>query len=330
MKNGVLNLKTGELEDHDRANRNTYYSDIEYLRHEEPKRWVKFIDQVTCGDKELASYLKKVCGYCLSGLVDEQAMFVLLGDGANGKSVFARMLLKILGPMGGPVSQSLLTMGPAQHPTQFANLYGKRVVVAQETDAGCRLSEAQVKELTGGDLIQCRRMREDFWEFEPTHKIFLATNYRPRIVGSDHGIWRRIRILPFNAKFEGEAQDKNLERDLHKELPGILEWMLDGWIEMQQFGFDEPQVSLEAKREYRGDMDSIGQFLEDCCEFGEEYTVSNADLYQHYKFYSEQNGEYVRSADSLGRELTKRGLKTFRTSQIRGRKGVRIRPATLE
>ncbi len=216
--NGVVRLGADvSFENHDRFNLNTHLSKVAYIPEAKCPMWEKFISEITNGDRELAEYLQMLAGYCLTG-EPCQALFILFGGGNNGKGVFTSILLEVLGDYGGPILQELLMASPNQHPTQFAFLYGKRCVIAQETNEECRLNENQVKMLTGGDPIQCRRMREDFWTFQPTHKILLATNAKPVIRGTDFGIWRRIQLIPFQVKFTNP--DPELKDRLKTELPG--------------------------------------------------------------------------------------------------------------
>lgn len=293
VENGMLDLNRKVLMPHSHEFKATLMSGAVYNAEAKCPRWLQFMREITCDDMDLVDYLQRVCGYCISGRTNEQAIFLLHGDGSNGKGVFTNTFLKLLGDYGGPIGQELLMASPNQHPTQFANLYRKRCVVAQETDQDCRLNEAQVKMLTGGDLIQCRHMREDFWSFKPTHKIFLATNHVPIIRGTDHGIWRRLKLVPFSAKFDGRSIDTKLEEKLTTELPGILNWCNEGFRNYLFDGLYEPDAVKNALSQYKGEMDIVQQFFEECIEFGDQRDyIPNEKLYEVFKAFCAAQGAY--------------------------------------
>lgn len=322
-ENGVINLSRDAraIQEHNRENLNTQVSEIPFIPGAKCPRWESFIFEVTAGNRDLARYLQQVFGYCLTG-IPTQELFILHGGGNNGKGAMTRVLLKLLGEYAGAISQDLLMNSPNQHPTQFAYLYGKRCVVAQETGRDCTLNENQVKMLTGGDPIQCRRMREDFWSFEPTHKILLTTNNIPTIRGSDNGIWRRIKLIPFSVQFE---PDLNLEPALHAELPGILQWALAGYELYNMLGgFQEPDVVKVAKEQYRADMSLVLQFVEDKCVLSPEASVETAKLYQNFKMYCEEYGHHPYSCRTFSGDLPA-SIKNGRTNSARIKIGIGLK-----
>lgn len=322
-ENAVINLDSRKPQEHDRENLNTKLSQVVYNPDAKCPRWIKFIAEITLGDKQLADYLQRICGYCLSGLVEHESLFILHGEGSNGKSVFTKTLLALLGDdYGGVVQQELLMAAPNQHPTQFAYLYGRRCVVAQETDQDCRLNENQVKALTGGDRIQCRRMREDFWEFEPSHKIFLATNHVPIIRGTDKGIWRRVKLIPFNAKFDGSQIDNKLASKLAAELPGILNWCIEGFCNYLFDGLHEPEIVQRARDAYKLEMNPLQQFVEDKCVMDPASEVKSSVLYQAFKLYCEENGHYLPSQRKFSNDLEAMHIKSGRTNRDRTKIGI--------
>jgi putative DNA primase/helicase len=320
-ENGVVRLSgQTELGEHSRDHLNTKVSEVPYIPDAKCPRWEQFMREITAGDDELSRYLQMLFGYCLTGDASQE-LFILHGEGRNGKGVYTRTLLKLLGEYGGVISQDLLMNSPNQHPTQFAYLYGKRCVVAQETDQDCRLNENQVKMLTGGDSIQCRRMREDFWEFQPTHKILLATNHVPTIRGSDNGIWRRIKLIPFTVIFK--EQDNTLEPAITAELPGILQWALRGLGLLNMLGgFVEPEAAKKAREEYREEMSIVQQFVDDRCTLDPAKSVESSKLYQSFKLYCEEHGHYLCSQRKLGNDLAKLGIKQGKTTHLRVKIGI--------
>ncbi|HBE67299.1 MAG TPA: hypothetical protein DDW52_04040 [Planctomycetaceae bacterium] len=329
-QNAVLQLnEDGSFEqlDHSRWFKNTLLAGAEYQPDATCPRWDQFCTEVFVGDDglpdpELAKYMQKIAGLCLTGM-DVQSLFIMFGEGRNGKGVFSRTMCKLLGEYSRSVGQQVLMAVPRDHPTALVGLFRRRAVFASETDQDCRLNENQVKMLTGGDTISARRMREDFWEFEPTHKIFLSTNHLPIIRGTDGGIWRRVKLCPFNACFDG--LDTELEEvHIPKGLPGILNWALEGYRLYATEGLTEPPIVQRAINEYRKDMNIVGQFVDENCELGEEFREVNGDVYQAYKFYCQQNSFPVRTSSGFGRELKKMGLESRVTNGKRYRFGIRL------
>jgi putative DNA primase/helicase len=321
-ENGVVVLGENgvRFQEHNRENLNTVVTSVPYLLGSKCPRWEKFIAEITSGDRSLAQYLQMIFGHCLTGK-PSQELFILHGSGRNGKGVFCEILQQILGEYGGPISQDLLMNNQSQHPTQFAYLYGKRAVIAQETDQECQLNENQVKMLTGGDRIQCRRMNEDFWSFAPSHKILLATNHVPTIRGTDNGIWRRIKLIPFAVVFEHD--DPALVGRLSEELPGILQWAIRGFDLYSMIGgFTEPEVVSAAKIEYRAEMSIAQQFVEDRCVVDKKLVTATAKLYQNYRLYCEEHGHRACSARKFNNDLTSFGVKNGRTPTERIKIGI--------
>jgi putative DNA primase/helicase len=195
-----------------------------------------------------------------------------------------------------------------RHPTELADLHGKRLVAAVETADGGYLSEALVKQLTGGDSIRARRMREDFWQFQVSHTVILATNHKPTIRGTDHGIWRRIRLVPFAVTIPDAEQDKQLVAKLRAEWPAILRWAVVGCIDWQRNGLGAPAEVQQATESYRTESDVLGAFLEERCIVGDGRHVRAGDLYQAYKRWADEHGEHVESLTRFGGRITERGF----------------------
>jgi putative DNA primase/helicase len=241
--------------------------------------------------------------------VREHVLFFLYGTGGNGKSVFLNTVESCFGPdYGMKAPRGLLMAKKETHPTELADLAGKRFISCIEAEDGHRLAESLVKEMTGGDGIRARRMREDFWQFKPTHKIWLAANHKPRIRGTDNGIWRRIRLVPFTVSIPEDQQDKELPAKLEAELPGILNWALLGCLEWQQNGLAAPDVVNRATAEYREEMDLVGGFIEECCIIAQCHKARAVDLYGAYQRWAEQAGEHPASQRAFGTALAARGF----------------------
>jgi P4 family phage/plasmid primase-like protien len=265
--NGTLDLRTGTLRPHCREDLLTKMCPVAYDSHAQCPLWLKFLREIMAGNKALISYLQRAIGYSLSGNVTEQCLFFLFGAGQNGKSTFLSIILALLADYAmQTIPELLMIRSHEQHPTERADLFGKRLVATIEVESGKRLAESLVKQLTGGDRIRARYMRQDFFEFSPTHKIWLAANHLPVIAGTDHAIWRRIRLIPFTVRIPDEQIDKSLSMKLQTELPGILTWAVRGCMEwQQQKGLTEPKEVSDATNAYREEMNQIGQFLEECC-----------------------------------------------------------------
>jgi putative DNA primase/helicase len=278
------------------------------------------------GSQEMVSYLQRLCGYWATGVIREQSLPILWGHGSNGKTTFLNAIMEVFGSdyaMKSP-SNFLMAKTSDSHPTDKADLFGRRVVICSETEDGKRLDEPLVKELTGDEPIRARRMREDFWEFTPTHKILLVTNHLPRIRGTDHGIWRRIRRVSFAKKFWnpdiGETgppelkQDPTLKDDIKAEHQGILSWIIRGTLAWLHDGEQAPVDVRGSTGEYRAEQDVLGSFLAETCLQDKAVCCEASDLYKAYKKWTEENGEYCLPQRQFGMAMTERGFDRYRNN----------------
>lgn len=316
--NGTIDLTTGQLKPHDRQDYLTNCLAINYDPQAQCPTWRRFLDEIMGGNQTLIDFLQRGIGYSLSGDVREQVMFVLWGKGRNGKSSFVNLVLALLGSyaMKAPSDLLMVSRNQDRHPTEKADLFRRRFVAAIETEEGRQLSEVFVKEATGGDPIRARRMREDFWQFWPTHKLWLATNHKPVIRGTDDAIWRRICLVPFVQKFEGETADKTLPEKLRAELPGILRWAVEGCLMWQRDGLGLPDEVKNAVKEYRDEMDILGSFIEECCEVGNGKLANASQLYKAYKAWAEAGGEFYITQTQFGRKMRERGFEKDKQGTI--------------
>jgi putative DNA primase/helicase len=236
------------------------------------------------------AFLQRVLGQCLTGDVSEQDLYIFYGTGANGKSTLLNTIMALLGTyaMKG-TAELLMTPRNDRHPTERADLYGKRLVATIETQEAGRLNETFIKEATGGDPIRARRMREDFWEFLPTHTMLLATNHKPEIRGTDYAIWRRIKLIPFTVTMPDDEQDPALPEKLAKELPGILAWMVRGCLDWQTHGLRPPEEVLLATQAYKQEQDVFEAFLASECFRTPSARSSAAELYSTYETWCKDN-----------------------------------------
>lgn len=317
LKNGILDLGKGKLLPHDREKYITRLAQVEYQPDATAPTWEGFIRSITGGDRTLAEYLQVMLGYCISGSTREQCMFFLYGDGANGKSTFLETLAKLLGDYCMNAQADTITSARSRSSgaarSDVARLKGARLVTIEEGDQGAMLDEGLVKQMTGGNTITARFQYGKEFEFRPEFKLMEATNHLPRIHGTDLGIWRRIRLVPFTQCIPPEKQDILLPQKLEAELPGILNWALEGlrkWLANSQGGKRHglpvcPAVD-DAVNAYKQDQDRIAAFLADCTEPAPRQTVQASVLFRTYLNWCADNNEKWRMANKqFGVEVKK-------------------------
>jgi putative DNA primase/helicase len=312
-QNGTLDLRTGKLRQHRQADRLTQLLPHDYIPDAKAPRWIQFLEEVFLGNQELIQFVQRLCGYLLTGSTQDHVLPIFHGKGANGKSVLVETILSVMDrdyAMKG--HHDFLMAKSGGHPTDTADLFGKRFVACTESDEGKNLAESFIKELTGGDRLRARRMREDFWEFIATHKVLLATNSKPQIRGTNEGIWRRICLIPFDASFRGAEADPKLTEKLRSELPGILAWCVQGCLDWQCIGLDRPDEVNIATSEYRQDEDLIGKFVEECCTQDANDCEGATNLYRAYREYSGSDTKQT----AFGKALVERG---FDKAKLSGR-----------
>lgn len=319
VKNGTLDLRTGELRPPRREDMLTRLAPAAYDPAAVCPRWEAFLDRIMAGNDRLIGFLQRAVGYSLTASTREQVFFLLHGTGANGKSVFLTTLQAALGDYAGQTAPGLLLEKKGErHPTEVADLLGKRLVVATETDSGQRLAEGLVKQVSGGDPVKARRMREDFWQFNPTHKLWLATNHKPRVRGTDYAIWRRIRLIPFNVTIPPEEQDRTLPEKLREELSGILRWAVEGCLAWQRQGLDVPDEVAAATEAYRAEQDVLAGFLAECCIVNPLAKAAAKELYRVYVGWCEESGERPMAQRNFGMQLGERGFENHRGTKTGG------------
>lgn len=326
VANGVLDLHTGTLRDGEPGDRLTMHSPVPYIPDAPYPYWIAFLDRVMDGNEALIDFLQRAAGYSLTGDVSEQVLFFLYGTGANGKSTFLTAVLDLLGDYGRQAAPGLLLAKRGErHPTEYADLENARFVSSVEVDEGRRLAESLVKWLTGGDRMKARKMRQDFYEFNPTYKIWLAANFRPTIKGTDLAIWRRIRLVPFTVAIPEPEQDKDLLGKLRGELPGILNWALEGCLAWQRDGLIPPSEVKNATDAYRAEQDVLATFLDECCKQGPSERVAPDALYIAYTNWAKEAGEKPLPRNSFGARLTERGYSTSKDHDGRWRDGLGLK-----
>ncbi|WP_132766454.1 phage/plasmid primase, P4 family, partial [Caldimonas thermodepolymerans] len=323
---GVVDLRTGRLRAHDRADRMTKITTATPAG--DCPTWRRFLAEVTGGDADLQAYLQRVSGYCLTGSTQEHALFFLYGTGANGKSVFVNTLATILGDYAAsaPMDTFMETRSD-RHPTDMAGLHGARFVSSIETEQGRRWAESKVKSLTGGDKISARFMRQDFFEFSPQFKLFVAGNHKPAIRNIDEAMKRRLHLIPFTITVPPERRDKHLQQKLLAERDGILAWALEGCLAWQRLGrLDPPPQVVAATEEYFEAEDALGRWLEERCVREANAKSLTAELFTDWKQWAEAAGEFVGSQRRFSDLLITRGVEKWRNAAgIRGFRGVGLK-----
>ena len=328
--NGVLDLRTGELRPHEPALKITKLCPVAYNPDAQAPTWERFLDKIFLNDTELISYVKRACGYSITGDVREDKLFVCWGTGANGKSTMLQTLRRALGDYAGAIAPAVIvTKGRDTHPTAVADLHGLRFAIAIETEEDQRLAEAQVKALTGRDAIKARFVHRDYFEFNPNAKIWLATNHRPLIRDSSPAIWRRIALIPFRAFFPPERQDKTLGEKLWREREGILAWLVQGCLDWQRHGLGECSAVAEATEIYRSEMDALQGWLEERCVPDPRAVTPFKDLYDDYVNWCSETDQEPLGKRAFANRLTEKGFETARVKgEAKARRGLRLRELT--
>lgn len=333
VQNGTLDLKTGDFRAHDSRDQITKISNVSYVPGAQCPTWDRFILEIMKNDEGLAAYLRRSIGYAITGVIREHAFFFLYGTGRNGKTTFLNTILNILGDYSNTIdAEFLLSQNLVQHPTWLTDLEGRRFICADETDDDRRLAEAQVKKLTGGNMIRARRMHEDFYTFKPSHHLFFAANHKPEIRGTDPAIWRRVKIIPFEVSFDtaipgGRKPDLDLESKLMAEAPGILNWMLRGCRDWQENGLDEPPTVQSAVTDYRQEMDTLGSYVEERCiiDLTDSERVKANILYGDYCSWCETAKIRPVSIRKFGAMLSDKGFGRDKSNSIVFRTGLRLK-----
>lgn len=322
--NGTIDLRTGKLHPHDKAANITKLAPVTFDPEARAPTFNAFLRRVL-PDPNVGRFLCRMAGYGLTGATTEQCLAFMYGSGANGKSTFLDIMQDMLGDYAQQAAPDLLTSrGGDRHPTELADLFGARWVSSIEVDEGKRLAENLVKQMTGGDKIKARFMRTDFFQWTPTHKLFLAANHKPEIRGTDYAIWRRIHMIPFDVTIPVEERDGRLREKLTAEMSGILNWAIAGCLEWQKSGLGVPDAIKEATEEYRQEQDVLGRFLEDRCAIDRSASVESETLYAVYTAWCEANGSGPVSTTALGRRMSERGFERGKSAGKRIWSGVRL------
>jgi len=313
--NGTLDLRNGELLPHHRGDMISKLARVAYKPDAGCPRWQQFLSEITGGDQQLVHYLQQLAGVWLTGDTSEHMLALLWGSGANGKTTYVEALRRVL---GADYTQTIPVKvlldrdrgGDAPQPS-LVQLKGKRLVVTSESGPGSRLNEGLVKILTGGDTLSARGLHQAPIQWTPTHHLCMHTNHKPTIYDTTSSTWRRVKLIPFAVQFSEDQQDKQLLDKLALEVEGILAWAVEGCLDWQRNGLQQPDVVTAATKSYRQEMDTLGDWLADCCLLDKKAGAPFADLYESYRTYS---GDDDMSKTRFGRSLQEKGFQKYRMS----------------
>jgi P4 family phage/plasmid primase-like protien len=328
VKNGTINLKTGQLQAHQREDLITKQAPVTFDTNAECPQWLSFLDRIMDGNQGLIEFLQRGVGYSLTGSRKEHGFFIPFGRGRNGKSTFIDKIMDLLGDYAEstPTSTFMASKNDSV-PADIARLKGVRFVSSQEAEKGRHLAESLVKQITGDKRISARFMHQNWFTFEPICKVWLSTNYKPIIRGTDDGIWRRIHLIPFNVQIPESEVDADLPEKLQAELPGILNWAIQGCLAWQVQGLNPPEEVRAATDDYRADQDTLRTFFTEHC-----FTRANAHaplqtLYTTYANWCEESGEKqanIMTKHQFNGYLKERGYAQGRNGRVRYWVGIGI------
>jgi putative DNA primase/helicase len=320
---GIVDLRTGQLEAARQADLITKQTGIA-PQEGEPRLWLRFLNEATAGDCGLIRFLQQVAGYCLTGSTREQALFFIYGPGGNGKSVFLNLLNYVLGDYATTAGMETFTFSKTdRHPTDLAMLNGARLVSASETEEGRAWAENRIKQVTGGDTITARFMRQDFFTFTPQFKLVIIGNHAPILGNVDEAARRRFNIIPFTQK--PATPDRELEDKLKAEAGRILSWAIAGCLDWQANGLVRPEIVTAATIDYFDDQDLFSQWIEDRCEIDRSRWELPSLLYSDWIAYARAAGEDPGNSRGMKSRLERAGFPRVKTMGMRVYRGLVLR-----
>lgn len=327
VANGTLNLTTGVLEPHDPSRMITKLSPVIYDPQAPCPTWLKFLADITSGDQELQSYLQRAVGYSLTGSTVEHVLFILYGSGCNGKTTFVETIRHVFGDYAKASDFSTFMQSKPSGPrNDLAMLCGARFVTAAESEDGKQLAESFVKQVTGGDRVTARFLYGEHFEFTPTFKLWLSTNHKPAIHGTEDGIWRRIRLIPLVVRIADDKIDHQLPDKLKDEASGILNWALEGLKQYREHGLGEPVCVRNATSAYRHEEDALGRFIATRCFLQASAREQARRLYDAFRRWAAQSGEIMVTEKKFAHALAERGLNATRTTFGKIWEGISLQP----
>ena len=291
--------------------------------------WESALDTFFLKDKDLIDYVQRMVGLSAIGKVYVEALIIAYGEGRNGKSTFWNVIARVLGTYSGNISADMLTVGCRRNvKPELAEAKGKRMLIAAELEEGMRLNTANVKQLCSTDEIYAEKKYKDPFSYIPTHTLVLYTNHLPRVGAIDKGTWRRLIVIPFDAKIEGSADIKNYADYLYENAGGaILSWLIEGARKViaDNYKIDPPKKVRDAIKHYKESNDWLGNFLDECCELDSSYIAKSGEVYNEYRIFCTRTGEYIRSTTDFYTALDLSGFERNRNMKGVFIKGLRIK-----
>ena len=292
VENGTLDLKKGKLLKHSKENLITKLAPVEFNPKAEAPRWVQFLHEVMKDDADLIEFLQRMVGYAMTGETREHVLFFCYGQGRNGKSTFLEILRELFGDYSQQSDFTTFLAKKGEGPrNDIAGMRGARLITAVEADHERGFDAVVLKQLTGGDTIRARKLYEEFFEFKPEHKLILAANHKPIVKDQTEAFWSRIKLIPFTVFFPYKDRDKKLKQKLRAELPGILNWALEGCMKWGKKGLGEPSAVKVATRSYREENDLLSEFLLQAAKFDKHSWTSAVEMYRVFgEWWNESRG----------------------------------------
>ena len=325
-QNGTVDLRTGTLRPHDPADLITFLSPVVFDAAATCPTWLRFLSEVFAGDMDMVAFIQRAVGWSLTGVVKERALFFLYGDsGKNGKTTMVETIMKLVGACGESsygygrkvgADTFMKSKNSEDNQRKAATLAGPRFVCTSEVDEEHRLNEQLIKDITGGDTLEGRRLYQEAFTFKPQFKPWMYGNHKPEIRGTDDAIWSRVRLVPFEVSFKGR-EDLELADKLEAELSGIFNWAIQGCLDWQRHGLQPPAKVQAATQAYRDEMDVFGPFIAECCVIHRNAEVRANELWNAYKAWCAENGVKEQSQHKLGKYLNAKGTHIERSNGIK-------------
>ena len=332
--NGTIDLRRGVLLPFTREDLMTKRSPGFFDTAATCPTWLAFLERIFDSQADLIAFMQRAAGYCLSGSTSERVLFILYGEGRNGKTTWLEVIRHVLGDYAsGTPASTIMSQRNKGIPNDIARLKGARFVSASETSESAEIDEAFIKIASGGDTVTARFLNAEFFDFRPAFKIWISTNHRPSIRGTDPAVWDRIRLVPFNVRIPEDQLDKALRDKLILESDGILQWLIAGCLDWQRLGdLGVPPIVANATAEYQIDENIVAGFFDDCCDLQRNVSETSARLYNAYKAWSTRTGEEPLSQRRFADRLRQHGAIAARRGGDRERiwRGVRLLAANQD
>lgn len=301
---GIVDLRTGHLRTRNRADYLTQITSVSPDAAMRCPNWLRFVGEVFAHDADVIEFVQRMGGYILTGDRREQKLFFAYGVGANGKSTLLDLWLWLMGTYALKLPTTALMLSKVErHPTELAQLRGKRLAMSNELEEGAFWAESRIKELTGDETLTARFMRQDNFEFRQSQKHLIAGNHKPRLRGGDPAIARRMVLIPFLEVFEGHRKDKSLPGKLRAEAPAVLAWLIEGARKWYADGLQIPEKLETASRDYLAEHDDAAMWIEECCDTGAALTDSASELYASFRLWKRDRGEAEPSMTVWGQRM---------------------------